>query len=118
MATLNRPSILRTKTGRISKALKGLKVHECSQCGKVFHFQNGSSSSSILILTIDRRTTELSISGSPAFASTPSCSQLDIGLLTIRRRHQYNHQGSPQLCKVCNKAFYRSDLLARHLLNQ
>jgi hypothetical protein len=26
---------MRTKTGRISKALKGLKVHECCQCGKV-----------------------------------------------------------------------------------
>jgi uncharacterized Zn-finger protein len=33
------------------------------------------------------------------------------------RRHQYNHQGS-QLCKICNKAFYRDDLLARHLANQ
>jgi uncharacterized Zn-finger protein len=32
------------------------------------------------------------------------------------RRHQYNHQGSPQLCKVCNKAFFREDLLTRHLL--
>jgi len=24
-----------TRTGRVSKALKGLKVHECDQCGKV-----------------------------------------------------------------------------------
>jgi hypothetical protein len=79
MASLNRPiTPLRTKTGRISKALKGLKVHECSKCRKVFHFQNGSSSSS-LILTIDRCTAELSISGSPAYASTASCSQLDLG---------------------------------------
>jgi uncharacterized Zn-finger protein len=34
------------------------------------------------------------------------------------RRHQYNHEGSQKLCKICNKAFVRDDLLARHLANQ
>ena len=31
----SRPGTGFTKTGRISKALKGVKVHECDQCGKV-----------------------------------------------------------------------------------
>ncbi len=38
--------------------------------------------------------------------------------LTVCRRHQKNHQGPPQLCNICNRPFYRGDLLLRHQQNR
>jgi len=138
------PSIHYTRTGRISKAKKGLKVHNC-ECGRVCYTR-----SYLLAWS----------SAEGGWLSTPLCHRSHVQLVVVRphvvaqasawpevltsnshireqstwgelapadtfttyvlmcyRRHQKNHaQEDALVCEYpdCGKTFYRVDLLHRH----
>src|ERR1700712_4840683 len=63
-----------------------------------------------------RYTQELSIFGKPAAEITQPVTLLFLTM--VFRRHQNNHGNSLLHCPICDKAFFRDDLLARHLTKQ
>lgn len=88
-------------TGRISKAKKGLPVHECPICkdtrkpfSRAEHLRYAAREYVVL-----RRVKRI---------------------LTRNRRHMQTHAPPSFLCKVpgCEKAFHRKDLLERHIERQ
>lgn len=80
-----------TKTGRISKAKKGLKVHLCESCGKVCAY--------CFFYSV------------PIINSSQSYTRAE-----HLRRHQQNHSSAALQCDWpgCGKSFHRNDLLERH----
>ncbi|KAF2726241.1 hypothetical protein K431DRAFT_4819 [Polychaeton citri CBS 116435] len=93
-----------TRTGRVSRALKGQRVHHCEECGKV----------RISIPVPIKRTPGRSTSSNlPPPLSYPA-QDTD----SSRRRHQQNHRPGLFPCDIpgCTRSFNREDLLIRHKL--
>jgi hypothetical protein len=94
---------------RMSKAKKGLPVHHCDVCPKVF-----------LSLQHNRYQANASRSLHAMKASSMSSVPPQSNSADKSRRHKLSHQPPKFWCSWpgCSRGFYRSDLLARHNIQQ
>jgi hypothetical protein len=111
-------SIKYTRTGRISKAAKGQRIHHCDECGKVSASSSGLTSK---CGSADDYLADVHACRTPAVNIARDLrKQHRIPTNAHSRRHQQNHKPGAFPCDVegCGRSFYREDLLTRHKIRQ
>ncbi|KAK4981365.1 hypothetical protein LTR66_010048, partial [Elasticomyces elasticus] len=112
-----------TKTGRVSKAAKGLRVHQCDDCGKVRDIPEPSRYLVGIVVTLLQHGPRVMKDAQSVKKLFPSSNKLHhTGLqhsytrAEHLRRHRLNHAPGAYPCDIpgCTRSFHRIDLLNRH----